>query len=887
MQESDGFGHVSIIVFMALGIFALALWMLPPDAGPVVGQESGEEDEDAKKKEEDPLCSDPDYWDIPECWTPTPTYTPVPPPTPTYTPVPTPTDTPVPTPTDTPVPTPTDTPVPDPPTSTPTPRPPDVYATISRSDDDLTVSFGWTSPQSQSTEWWSIALLRSATRNGSYTTYRSTTRSNTGSVSFSNVSRGYWYMASVTGCDEDNVCASVNTSKIEVPPPTPAPTPTPTPVLSVSATISVTDDDVKITYGWKPGGSSQSSETWAITLRQSTARNGTYTNYSSASSPAAGTARFDNVPRNRWYMARVSGCDEHSNCASANTGKLKVETPTPVPTTPPPPTPTPSGKLTATPTTIERFATTKVTATDLSPSNLYFRIEYPDTLQLGTNCSTRGTGKRYTTKFTTTTNFTFSGCKYGVHTLKLLTETGTTALATAAITVATPTPTPVPAGPSFATTTAIHHAYHKDVSVNTQLPAATGGVEPLKYTITPSMKNSLSFSTTTRTVSGTPGEAATTGTYTYKVTDAKGRTAQREFKVTVFNLEFKLFRDQAYRHPAGLHWWQVMYVTRANFTDLSGIRTPDLMFQARVHANSGYQLENIKEYEPRCEWTSGNATSTEAFESNWTRQHPTFPYFAFYMLRCDLGTASTLRLEAFVRQGEYGTAYKLHGIDYKVPPAHHHEDNRLTYYVRGTYFDSVLNEFTIRGKDAPGREGMFPPLPSNFTHPKVGTTTLPVPNSALLSLMTYSDTAAVWNGVGANIEIASTTSPSGVDKMIRGYWDQNSYTGKPQRGGCDPRTIACVDESDFKTMWIEDPPRRGGDRAKQWAPTYASYNRNSKRFEFLPDVIIHEFGHFLGLGHPYDQTSVMSGRKPDEECQLDISKCLGRVDKEALKLIYP
>ena len=125
-----------------MGIVALALWMLPPDAGPVVGQESGEEDEDedAKKKEEDPLCSDPDYWDIPECWTPTPTYTPVPPPTvtPTYTP----TLTPVPTPTPTYTPTPTNTPTP---TDTPTPRPLRADATLTHSGSGFAVSYGWES----------------------------------------------------------------------------------------------------------------------------------------------------------------------------------------------------------------------------------------------------------------------------------------------------------------------------------------------------------------------------------------------------------------------------------------------------------------------------------------------------------------------------------------------------------------------------------------------------------------------------------------------------------------------------------------------------------------------------------------------------------------------
>ena len=32
MDNSDGFGHVSLIVFMALGLLAFTLWMLPSDA---------------------------------------------------------------------------------------------------------------------------------------------------------------------------------------------------------------------------------------------------------------------------------------------------------------------------------------------------------------------------------------------------------------------------------------------------------------------------------------------------------------------------------------------------------------------------------------------------------------------------------------------------------------------------------------------------------------------------------------------------------------------------------------------------------------------------------------------------------------------------------------
>ena len=684
-------------------------------------------------------------------------------------------------------------------------------------------------------------------------------------------------MASVTGCDEDNVCASVNTSKIEVPPPTPTPTPTPTPVLSVTATISVTDDDVKITYGWKPGGSSQSSETWAITLRQSTARNGTYTNYSSASSPAAGTARFDNVPRNRWYMARVSGCDEHSNCASANTGKLKVETPTPVPTTPPPPTPTPSGKLTATPTIIERFATTNVTATDLSPSSLYFRIEYPDTLQLGTNCSTRGTGKRYTTKFTTTTNFTFRGCKYGVHTLKLLTETGTTALATVSITVATPTPTPVPAGPSFATTTAIHHAYHKDVRVNMQLPAASGGVAPLEYTITPSMKNSLSFSTTTRTVSGTPGEAATTGTYTYKVTDAKGRTAQREFKVTVFDLSLKVnWRLEGYLDPKYILWWQVTDYRYARFDNSPVTGTiDDILFQVRTYANSEFQLGSKD-----CNWKLVSSAPTQSFRSKWLRQGQRFP-----IVRCGIGAGSLLRLQVWAKADSGGTERSLYDTKMEVPPAHHDRDGLLTYHVRGTYVDSD-NKVRIRAIDSSEGDGMFEPLPSTFVDPRKNTGK-PLLNPGMFDVRLYSDAATVWNGIATNTIIAATSSPI-AERIIRGFWAHDSYTAKKKLGSClGSDVIACVDWRDFKTMWIQVPPSLPNAASSgDWATTYDDWVVNKAVTLYLPPILLHEFGHFLGLGHNEVEGSIMFNAHKDEICFEQLNTCLSEVDRNALNAIY-
>ncbi len=64
-----------------------------------------------------------------------------------------------------------------------------------------------------------------------------------------------------------------------------------------------------------------------------------------------------------------------------------------------------------------------------------------------------------------------------------------------------------------------------------ELPAATGGTAPLTYALT-NLPDGLRFDAGTRTLSGTPGTAATTE-LTYTVTDANGATATADFTVTV------------------------------------------------------------------------------------------------------------------------------------------------------------------------------------------------------------------------------------------------------------------------------------------------------------------------------------------------------------------
>ncbi|MYF63089.1 MAG: T9SS type A sorting domain-containing protein [Rhodothermaceae bacterium] len=68
------------------------------------------------------------------------------------------------------------------------------------------------------------------------------------------------------------------------------------------------------------------------------------------------------------------------------------------------------------------------------------------------------------------------------------------------------------------------------------LPEAAGGVEPINYTLTPTMLAGLSFDASARTISGTPTEVtAAPVPYTYTATDAYGSTDSLQFNIEVYS----------------------------------------------------------------------------------------------------------------------------------------------------------------------------------------------------------------------------------------------------------------------------------------------------------------------------------------------------------------
>ena len=69
-------------------------------------------------------------------------------------------------------------------------------------------------------------------------------------------------------------------------------------------------------------------------------------------------------------------------------------------------------------------------------------------------------------------------------------------------------------------------------------------------------------------------------------------------------------------------------------------------------------------------------------------------------------------------------------------------------------------------------------------------------------------------------------------------------------------SIACVygggeyPELEHQQFWIEFPPRFPGDGDyKEWTNDIAEVRQMPDDFYYLPQVIMHEFGHTAGLGH--------------------------------------
>lgn len=87
-------------------------------------------------------------------------------------------------------------------------------------------------------------------------------------------------------------------------------------------------------------------------------------------------------------------------------------------------------------------------------------------------------------------------------------------------------------------------------------------------------------------------------------------------------------------------------------------------------------------------------------------------------------------------------------------------------------------------------------------------------------------------------------------------------------------------------FFIEDPPHWGtDDYPREWTLDYQLSRNRSSEFQYLPAVLVHEFGHVIGLGHSADSSDIMRGAVRRIGCTG--SDCgLSDNDREGARALY-
>ncbi len=409
-----------------------------------------------------------------------------------------------------------------------------------------------------------------------------------------------------------------------------------------------------------------------------------------------------------------------------------------------------------------------------------------------------------------------------------------------------PTPPPTDTVPSFGTTTIAHQLNHAGQPIATlQLPEASGGDGALSYSIAPAPGNGLTFNAAKRTISGTPTSATETVRYTYTATDANEDTAQISFNMTVFDVAV-MVGDQRLE---AVHWG-VLHHDAATVRDVLDDDEPrDQGFQVRLGlpASTGFQFGQT------CTGAVAAPTDTRILSSSWVRLGNDID-----LARCALGSGAAVAVEVWVRLGtRQDTEIRLLSSELSILQSWHRDDHVVTYYIIG-----------IDGSKIIGVGGLFPsPVPAHLKQDK----TKDRPNSVLRDLATYAHAAKAWTDVsGVDATITPASSDAGADAIIAGYWDPGTDDDL-----CG-RSIACTYPAgtyphigNEQRLLIEDPPRWPGGNEETWTTSLKDATDKSMNYEYLPRVLMHEFGHTLGLGHSADDDAIMRGANRSDLSDTD------------------
>ena len=256
-------------------------------------------------------------------------------------------------------------------------------------------------------------------------------------------------------------------------------------------------------------------------------------------------------------------------------------------------------------------------------------------------------------------------------------------------------------------------------------------------------------------------------------------------------------------------------------------------YSYRIQAPVGTGLQARTTTPGVCDWPTTTQPWTSSF-SPWTNGVDTAK-----LVRCGLGDGAT-DLKVWVRYNIVGNQFTTPNYETEVEQSWHSNDNVRTH--------KNANPLATRG-------------------------------SLFMYRTAINRAVDTWNGVSGGVTFTLTTGSP--DVLVEGYATSLTHAS-PHCGD----SIACTTNISGQVyphlgsqkLWFETPPTFGGTNAREDMWTNDTTQAGDAGKQYMPGVMMHEFGHTAGLGHSVWHQDVMG--YPGDKTALSTN------DKTAMRAIY-